>query len=319
MVATGLKKFAAEAGLKVQNGLAFGVYHGYMMTLQEGGGWKSAAFAARVPVNAARAELQAFLDDKATRKQYRIQKAEFTDNAVVITFVDNPGTLKRMLPFLELFCGMLAERQIPGAECCSECGLEFGTQEAATVELGGVVYPMHEQCAGAVGRQLEQAYEEAASEGSVASGLLGALIGGLLGAVVWAIAYYFGWFVAWIGFLIAIAASKGYDLLHGRQTKAKAVIVLIVTLLAVIVGQYAALVVVVMQEFAADPSLAGMGLTVLDGIIFVLALIVSDAQVMSTFLLDLLLGLIFAALGVWSTVRQLFRTHSKKSRTVNRM
>ena len=45
MVGSAIKKYAAANGLVVKNGVAYGVYRGYMITLQEGAGWKSVDFA----------------------------------------------------------------------------------------------------------------------------------------------------------------------------------------------------------------------------------------------------------------------------------
>lgn len=45
MVGKGIKKYANEKGLTVKNGLAYGVYHGFMITLNEGSGWKALSVA----------------------------------------------------------------------------------------------------------------------------------------------------------------------------------------------------------------------------------------------------------------------------------
>ena len=41
MVGSGIKKYANEKGWQIKEGVAFGVYRGYMMSMEEGNGWKS--------------------------------------------------------------------------------------------------------------------------------------------------------------------------------------------------------------------------------------------------------------------------------------
>ncbi|MCI8496684.1 MAG: hypothetical protein HFE85_00360, partial [Clostridiales bacterium] len=45
MTGKGIQKFAGTHRLTMKNGVAFGNYRGYLITLYEGMGWKSAAFA----------------------------------------------------------------------------------------------------------------------------------------------------------------------------------------------------------------------------------------------------------------------------------
>lgn len=79
--------------------------------------------------------------------------------------------------------------------------------------------------------------DEQQKQGSIAAGLIGALAGALIGAAVWAFAALVLEIIsALIGFLIGILASKGYDLLKGRQGVAKLVCVIIAVVVGVVVG-----------------------------------------------------------------------------------
>ena len=310
MIGSGLKKYAAAQGLQVKNGRAFGVWRGYMLTLHEGQGWKCASFAARIPQGPAQAELAAMANDKQMKKQYRLQQLQQSERCVTIYFTDTVGTMKRIEAFLDFFVQRLAAWQAVGAGCCSQCGQSFAGTQPAAVEIGGVVYPMHEQCAAAVGRQMEQAYQEKKASGSLSKGILGACIGALLGAVLWAIVYYLGWVVAWIGLLIALAASKGYDLMNGTQSKAKPVVVLICSLAAVVLGQFAALAVAVSTE---------LQLSLPNALSVAVQLLGIDSELTSAFTGDLILGLFFALLGVAGLIIGQFREHSKKNRSVTKL
>ncbi len=68
-------------------------------------------------------------------------------------------------------------------------------------------------------------------------GFVGALLGGIVGAIPWGLIESQGWFVAWLGFLIAVAASKGYDLMKVKTCMKKMWFVIIATIIGVFAGQ----------------------------------------------------------------------------------
>ena len=72
MVGSAIKKFAAENGMTIKEGISFGNYRGYMLALEEGIGWKSVSFAVRFEDENSQNALLAFLNDPAIKKQYRI-------------------------------------------------------------------------------------------------------------------------------------------------------------------------------------------------------------------------------------------------------
>ena len=85
-------------------------------------------------------------------------------------------------------------------------------------------------------------------------GLLGALVGGLVAAIPWAVVSSQGWFMAWLGYLIAIGASKGYDLMRVKTNMKK----LWCVLAAVVIGVFAGQIMSDMIVVAADEELGHM-------------------------------------------------------------
>ena len=67
MVGSAMKKFAAENGIAIKDGIAFGNYHGYMMSMEEGVGWKAISFAVRFEDENAQYALLGFLYDPAIK------------------------------------------------------------------------------------------------------------------------------------------------------------------------------------------------------------------------------------------------------------
>lgn len=313
MVGSGIKKLAAEKGLTVKNGVAFGNYGGYMLTLSEGSGWKSLTFAVRFPTEEGAQRISALLADRANQKQYRIQNASVSTDLVQVILTDNPGTMKKLRALLEVLVEEFAACQALGVTVCSSCGQPFGAEPPVTVLLDGVACCLHESCMRRINEAEEQAREERRQEGSVAFGLIGALLGGLVGSIPWAIAYYFGWFVGWLGFLIGAAAQKGYELLHGKDSKAKGLVVILVTVFFVFFAEFFTSILAIWLEFQNDPQLAPLGVSFGEVAVFFFQTLAEDAEVCRAVVADLVLGLLFAALGIFSTVKGIFSRHGKNS------
>ena len=113
-------------------------------------------------------------------------------------------------------------------------------------------------------------------------GTLGAFVGALLGGMIWIIFGLFGYVVAMVAFLISFLGSYGYDLMKGKKNKIK---LLIVSIFAIILSTFI-LYIIVCGSFNG----------------FVNFLATSDG--LKEFLINLLLALVFGALGItWSILQ----------------
>lgn len=126
-------------------------------------------------------------------------------------------------------------------------------------------------------------------------GFVGAMLGGLVGAIPWAIVSNMGWFVAWLGGVIALAASKGYDLVNVKMSMKKIWFVAI----AVVNGVFAGQIMSDLISFALDEELAGM-------FAFAVAYYFENiGEMISINSENLFLGLFFAALGGFGVLRNI--------------
>lgn len=138
-----------------------------------------------------------------------------------------------------------------------------------------------------------------------ALGFIGALLGGLVGAIPWAIVSSMGWFVAWLGYVIAIAASKGYDLMKVKVSMKKMWFVAI----AVIIGVFAGQIMSDMISIAVDSEFDGM-------FWYVFAYFAENfGEYLSINAANLFLGLVFAALGGFSVLKEI----KKETAIINEM
>lgn len=296
MISSAIKKFANQNNLTCNKGLAYGDYQGYFLTLEDGAGFKRANFGIRCSDPDVLTVLRGFLADKSFLKTYRLRGADVTETNVHLFFNDNPGTMPKLIAFLDVMVAKLRELSIPGAELCSCCGLPLQPGTAKRVLVNRNVYPMHAACMDRLHSEMAEHAETVKSEGSAIGGILGGILGGIVGCIPWAVVYYLGYIVGWMGFIIGWCAKKGYDLAHGKQTWLKAVVVTIVSVICVVLAQYAVYTFVIMGE---------SGYSLIDSAIVTAALMLEEPEIRSIVIRDTLIGWVFAGLGIFSTIAQI--------------
>ena len=305
MIGSGLKKLALENGMKVSNGVAYGSLRGYAATLSEGAGYKQIVFSARFSDPVKKTE---FLDmigsigNKQLNKDYRVTNLGINGSIIQVVFHDNPGTMKKILAFIDWFIPLLGEYGATGVNVCSECGCEI-IDSGSWVMVDGACHHVHGACAERVEQGIQESnqQEKLQRTGSYASGALGAFLGAALGAVVWAIVLYAGYVASIVGLLIGWLANKGYDLLKGKQGKGKVVILILAIIFGVLLGTLAvdAVSLAQMIDMGQFP-----GFTYGDIPLMILALFAESPEYTSATLGNIGLGLLFAALGVFALLRK---------------
>lgn len=301
MIGSGLKKFAVENGLRVAKGVAYGNLRGFAATLSEGSGYKQIVITTKFADPNKLQELQAAVNQKNIAREYRVQRLDFGVDGIRIVFGDTVGTMKKIAAFVDWFFPMLHVYGVQGAELCGECGgqLTGGCWKL----INGVAYHMHESCAEHVRGQIASDNEsrKLESEGSYVTGLFGALLGAAIGAVVWALVLNAGYVASLVGLLIGWLAEKGYNLLKGKQSKGKVVILAVAVVLGVVMGTFAADVMTLVQLIN---ETEGMMMTYGDIPQFLLMLLQEDAEYAAAVATNIGTGLLFAGLGVFALLRK---------------
>lgn len=151
-------------------------------------------------------------------------------------------------------------------------------------------------------------YEE--PKGSVLLGLLGALLGALMGAAVWAVVGALGYIASIVGFLIAFLASKGYDLLRGRQGKIKVVVLILCVILAVIIGNAGTTLWQLHEVYQEE----GVAATLSEQAYFriMIPLLLEDGDFIAAIAKDTLIGFVFAAIGCFGMLKNSLRPPKKQ-------
>lgn len=304
MIGKALKKLALENGMTVANGVAYGSFRGYTATLCEGSGWKRIDFSVRFSDPAQKASLLdevGNLGDKQLNKRYRVTQFAVSEKLIQISFLDNPGTMKKMMAFLDWFVPLLDTYGASKAEFCTECGLEI--LEGNWILVDGVCHHVHSACGDKIQRQIEEDNQQQKEErtGSYLGGAVGAFLGAALGAVVWAVVLYLGYVASLVGLLIGWLSEKGYTLLKGKQGKGKIVILILAIIFGVLLGTLA------VDAFSLGSMiLAGElpGWTMGDIPVMILVMFMESPEYLQGTLGNMALGLLFAALGVIALLRK---------------
>lgn len=301
MIGSGLKKLAQEYGMRMDKGVAYGSLGGYCATMLEGSGFKQITFVTTVRDAVKLTELQTTLNGRDLKKEFRLVGLHIAPKTMQVVFHDNPGTMKKIQAFLAYFLPLLQAAEATGAAVCPECGCEV--TGGCWKLIDGTAYYMHQACADKVCREIAASEETRREEdtGNYFTGFLGALLGSAVGAVLWAVVLYFGYVASLVGLAIGWLAEKGYNLLKGRQGKGKIVILVIAVIIGVLLGNFGADVITLVQMINAGE----MGIMTYGDIpMLILLVLLEDAEYLTATLSNIGMGLLFAALGVWSLLRR---------------
>ena len=300
MIGSGLKKMAAENGMNVSNGVAYGGLRGYVATLSEGAGWKRIVFSVTFPDQAQKGMFLDAVNAVEVQKLYRVNQLGISPKNITIVFHDNPGTMKKIAEFLDWFVPLLDQHSATKLGICPECGMQV--TDGCWKLIDGVAHYMHSTCAENVRNLVADANESRKQEdaGSYATGLLGALLGAVIGAVVWAIVLNVGYVASIIGLLIGFLAEKGYTLFKGRQGKGKVVILIVTIVAGVVLGTFGSDVITLVPMIANGETYLTYG----EIPRFLMLLLREDPEYASAVVSNILMGLLFAGLGVFALLRK---------------
>ena len=298
MIGSGLKKFAIANGMGVQNGVAYGALRGYAVTLQEGSGYKQMVIATRIVDQTNRASFEAQLSTMNMASTFKIQNFQITLDAIYVTFTDTIGTMQRIQEFTDWFFPALDAFGATKADICSECGTPIMGNGIWMLRDGVAAFHVHGACGQRYQERLaaENAQQLENAPGSYVTGAVGAALGSIIGALVWGLVLMAGYVASLVGLLIGFLSKKGYDLLKGKQGKAKIVILIAAVILGVILGTYAGTAMQVISVINEE----GMNMSDF-GALF--SYVLADPAVQEEIVSNILMGMLFAALGVFGMLR----------------
>lgn len=309
MIGKAYRQFGQERGMKYSDGICYGELNGFMTTLNEGNGYKDMFISALCSKETIDNLMAESMDIK---KKYRLMRFEVNTHYVYITFSDGIGAMKRINAFTDEFMPQLRNYGVIGANICPECGNPFESGFVTKMIMGHAVR-LHAGCADEIVNQLRSNEEELANTSSNAGkGILGSVLFGIIGAIPWAIVYALGWFVAWLGALIGFMVVKGYQKFGGVVKKSVIPVFAVIMILCVIFGQFLGDAITLgyyIQTGEADIAFSEIPS-------FIIYLLQEEPEYKASFIGNIIIGIIFAGVGVFGIFRGLISSVSSESQKV---
>ncbi len=310
MISSGLKKFGLGKGLKLGKGFCYGNLNGFIATLYDGSGVKSMYLSTCVDQEAS-SRIMSGADE--LKKKYKLSAFEVNPKYIYIAFVDTIGTLKRIEAFTAEALPQLKEWGAGGADICPHCQNQMDST-AVTKLIYGHAVKLHGGCAEEILSDMKESEIELNETKSNAGlGILGSVLFGIIGAIPWAIVYALGYFVAWLGALIGFMIVKGYEVFGGKLKKSVIPVFVVITILCVVLAQFMGDAFQLGYYILSDQLDAAIG----DIPMIISELLKTDSDYRTQVIINLVIGIIFAGIGVFGIFRVLVSRVSSQSKKVS--
>ena len=297
-----LELLAQKHNLTSFGNVFYGEINGFMTTLGLQGGFKSLSICAAFNESAEAKTFIAELNNRTTKKKWAIRTLSVSKTLIEATFLDNTKDQRILDGFMQWLFYNLPNLAV-GVTHCSNCGQPFGEEKAVLKQINSAVYPFHAECAQSVEVEFENKKIAMANENkNYVTGAIGAIIGAIVGSIPWIALYCLAsitpdavpipaWFLGLLSLPIAFGAKLGYELLGGKISKVKTVMIISSTLFAVAFALFLALVIVsygILQKENIAPTF--------ENIMLLMQIAFNDDP--SVFIIDLVFALGFSFVGI---------------------
>lgn len=300
------KKLAAalqQYGFTVTGNTAYGIVQGYEISMYAPNPMEQSIYDFHVSFYAPKDKKDAIVTE-LSRLGLKLA-AESTLYGIRISYSTlMTGTLLKNLPALfERLPELLRQYEVPGAECCPCCGKPLDGTQKQRCTINKFSVTLHSDCIGSINKAIEEENRLFANApNNYLQGICGALVGGVVGAAL-VIALYFMEYVASISAIIAVMLGAFlYRKFGGKPNAVMIVIVSVISLIFILIGYYAAVIIDIISEFSLD---FGSAVELLN------LNLAENPEFSKLFYTNLALLLVFTALGIgvmiFSLVRQIKR------------
>ncbi|MDD6980649.1 MAG: hypothetical protein PUJ21_02760 [Clostridia bacterium] len=202
------------------------------------------------------------------------------------------GKLVAKLPeILKSVCNLLKEHGALGIGYCPVCGSVLDFESGKKCNVDGSIITIDGDCVDKINAAITQANAEFnQAPNNYFRGFLGALVGGVAGVIVSVIFYLFNFISAISSFVAFFLGSFLWTKFGGKRDK---MMVFIVTVTTVVMMVLSVLGIYVVASGAAAVE-AGVDMTAIEAFTFLLE---EDAEFATGFATDMILTLVFCALG----------------------
>ncbi len=301
------KKLAAalqQHGMTVTGNSAYGTVQGYEMSLRAPSPMEQSAYFLHVSFYASEEKKQEAANEIARfGNKLRVENSAY---GLTITLPQPVFTLNPLIEAIgvlfEKLPALFKQKEIPGADVCPYDGNPM-TENSKRCVMNGFFVTLNNDCIGSINKAIEEENRLFANApNNYLQGICGALVGGVVGAAL-VIALYFMEYVASISAIIAVMLGAFlYRKFGGKPNAVMIVIVSVISLIFILIGYYAAVIIDIISEFSLD---FGSAVELLN------LNLAENPEFSKLFYTNLALLLVFTALGIgvmiFSLVRQIKR------------
>ena len=301
------KKLAAalqQHGMTVTGNSAYGTVQGYEMSLRAPSPMEQSAYFLHVSFYASEEKKQEAANEIARfGNKLRVENSAY---GLTITLPQPVFTLNPMIEAIgvlfEKLPALFKQKEIPGADVCPYDGNPM-TENSRRCVMNGFFVTLNNDCISSINKAIEEENRLFANApNNYLQGICGALVGGVVGAAL-VIALYFMEYVASISAIIAVMLGAFlYRKFGGKPNAVMIVIVSVISLIFILIGYYAAVIIDIISEFSLD---FGSAIELLN------LNLAENPEFSKLFYTNLALLLVFTALGIgvmiFSLVRQIKR------------
>ena len=301
------KKLAAalqQHGMTVTGNSAYGTVQGYEMSLRAPSPMEQSAYFLHVSFYASEEKKQEAANEIARfGNKLRVENSAY---GLTITLPQPVFTLNPLIEAIgvlfEKLPALFKQKEIPGADVCPYDGNPM-TENSKRCVMNGFFVTLNNDCISSINKAIEEENRLFANApNNYLQGICGALVGGVVGAAL-VIALYFMEYVASISAIIAVMLGAFlYRKFGGKPNAVMIVIVSVISLIFILIGYYAAVIIDIISEFSLD---FGSAVELLN------LNLAENPEFSKLFYTNLALLLVFTALGIgvmiFSLVRQIKR------------
>ena len=301
------KKLAAalqQHGMTVTGNSAYGTVQGYEMSLRAPSPMEQSAYFLHVSFYASEEKKQEAANEIARfGNKLRVENSAY---GLTITLPQPVFTLNPLIEAIgvlfEKLPALFKQKEIPGADVCPYDGNPM-TENSKRCVMNGFFVTLNNDCIGSINKAIEEENRLFANApNNYLQGICGALVGGVVGAAL-VIALYFMEYVASISAIIAVMLGAFlYRKFGGKPNAVMIVIVSVISLIFILIGYYAAVIIDIISEFSLD---FGSAVELLN------LNLAENPEFSKLFYTNLALLLVFTAFGIgvmiFSLVRQIKR------------
>ncbi|ULQ58991.1 hypothetical protein K7I13_10750 [Brucepastera parasyntrophica] len=291
-----LEEAGIQLGFKAVNNIYRGRYNGYWFSLENADEPGSSEIIVSMLIDKSVSEEKMKSDLLQIESVYN---AEMEDT-MLQTYINTAG-----MPygtFIETLNAILSVYREYGVK--PECALCGQNEPDGFYKLNEKIIPVCPSCAGNINSLKEET--KAGSLKSYILGGIGALAGALVGSIVWIVIGAIGFYASIGGVAIAYAAFYGYRTLGGKTTKLSAVIIAVCVLIAVFFAELFGIGLEIVSYARSEGWRPG-----LTDIIYIIFGFITGENAAQVYL-DMLVGLLFAGLGSYRLLKNIFSNRSRE-------